>query len=101
MQETHFGVKAQLHAEVLYNPTNIAIKIELCIRVLCGHHLGEIDQDDALVGVHHQVELVEVAVDQATPREANKNLHRLLVHEAWVSQIPNLRNNQINCGSDA
>lgn len=49
-----------------------------------GHHLREVDDDGMAVVVDHDVELVEVAVDDAAVAQAHHQRHQLVVQRLRV-----------------
>ena len=58
---------------------DIASEVELGIGVRCGHHLGEVDYRHLLIVVNHQIELVEVTVDESVLGELNDELDKAMV----------------------
>ena len=62
----------------------------LSVVVRGGHHLWEVDQRHMILVVDHQVELVEVAVDQAVIGQFDQQLHELVEEGGRVVQLPHL-----------
>ena len=58
---------------------DVTSEVVLCVQVRCGDHLREIDHGDFLVLTDHEIELVEVAMDEAVLRELNDELNQAMV----------------------
>lgn len=68
----------------------VAVEVELCIGVLSRDHLGEVDDDYLLLLRYHQVELVEVRMDEAVLSEALDQVDALLEDSLHVAQLLDL-----------
>lgn len=55
------------------------------------HHLGEIDDDGATLLVDHDVELVEVAVDDAAIAQAYDEVHQFVVQRLRIGHRCHMR----------
>eukprot|EP00760_Papus_ankaliazontas_P032920 PhM_4_TR6082/c0_g1_i1/m.74624 len=67
---------------------DIALKQVGGVLVLRRHHLGEIDDDQLLrVPRDHEVELVEIAVNQSVLRKAHEHVHALVEQLARVREV--------------
>ena len=55
-----------------------------------GNHLGEVDHGHMVGVVQHQVELVEVSVDEAVIGQLDDELHDLAVETGRILQLPDL-----------
>ena len=55
-----------------------------------GDHLREIDDSDLFIFIDHEIELVEITVDQAVLGEANDHLNELVVYLLCVNQASNV-----------
>ena len=52
-----------------------------------GDHLGEINQNRFLVIINHDIELVEIAVDDTVISQFQHQIHQLFVNSAGVAQF--------------
>ena len=50
--------------------------------MLCGHHLGKVDDNRVTILADHDVELVVVSVDDPVVGELEQQVHQLAV-EGW------------------
>ena len=55
-----------------------------------GHHLREVYEDGLLVITDHDVELVEVAVDDSMVSQLDKQAHQFVVQGSWVAHFAQL-----------
>lgn len=78
----YLAVVAMLPPKVGHNALDIAVKVHLRVAMGGGDHLWKVNDGDVLVVRDHQVELVEIAVDQATARELQDEFHEAPCHPA-------------------
>lgn len=73
------ALEAKLALEVVADALHVAVKVPLGVAVVGGCHLRKVDERQlARVGAH-QVELVEVAVDEPVRGELDNEVHASLV----------------------
>ena len=60
---------------------------KLGVGVRDGHHLREIDESDLVGVVDHQIELVEVTVDQPVARQPQYQVHQLVVNLCYFAHV--------------
>jgi hypothetical protein len=66
---------------------DISVEVVVGIHMGGGHHLGEIDERQDLIVVYHDVELVEVTMNQSALGQAYVHLHELSEHFACVVYV--------------
>ena len=59
------GDVVELALEEHLDAVLVSLEVEVCFFVVGADHLGEVDGEELEVFVDHEVELVEVAVDEA------------------------------------
>ena len=72
-------LQSEALSEEALDAFDVTSEVILCVQVRRGDHLREIDHGDFLVLTDHEIELVEVAMDEAVLRELNDELDQAMV----------------------
>ena len=76
-----------LATEIVLYAFDVTVKVLDCTWMRRADHLWKVDQCDLLVVVKHQVELVEVAMDQPMLGQSYDKGHKVSVDGLWVSHF--------------
>ena len=83
LQTLHLCLKkSQPSPEEVLDALDIPVEVELGLPVGHGDHLGEIDDDGIGLVVDHDVELIEVAVDDTVVGELQQQRHQFVI-QVW------------------
>lgn len=66
------------------------MRLPFGIEMRGGHHLGKVDHGDVIVVVEHEVELVEISVDEPVVGQLDDQFHDLIVQSRSIGHLPNL-----------
>ena len=77
----------ELPVEEAQDAVHVPLEQRQGVGVLHRDHLRKVDEGDGAVVVHHDVELVEVAVHQPEGGDGDQVLHDLPVHEGRVGDV--------------
>lgn len=72
------------------NAVDVALEKHGRVLVRSAHHLRKVNQRRHLLVVDHQVELVEIAVNQTVLGDAHNQIHQLVVEARRMLQVPHL-----------
>ena len=81
------GLVLEPPPEEVLHAVDVPVEEHLGVLVLRGDHLGEVDDDGAAVIHHHDVELVEVAVDDAHGGESQDEVHQGVEESSGISEL--------------
>jgi len=55
----------------------VSVEVEFCIEMLCGHHLWEIDDNYLLLFSDHEIEFIEIGMDETVLCKSLNEIHTL------------------------
>ena len=73
--------------------------IPLCVLVVDGDHLREVNHGDGVVVAAHEVELVEVAVDEPAVGQLQNQIHAVRVRLGRIREVLDLRDGRRGVGT--